>query len=118
MSDDIIKYSWVAAHKKIVEYLSSKKNSQKQLIQLLKDVGVTEFNDKDSDNNTIELNEIDPFTFFCYIYKYGSKKRLEILQNLSRNLNITPIPTDDSGIPSSNVYNDGIHLTHFSGNKN
>ena len=103
MSDGTIRYSWVEAHKKIVEYLSSKKNSQKQLIQLLKDIGVTEFNDKDRDNNTIELDEIDPFTFFCYIYKYGSKKRLEILQNLSKKLNISPIPTDDSGIPSSNA---------------
>ncbi len=103
MSDSTIKYSWVETHKKIVEYLSSNRNSQKQLIQLLKDIGVTEFNDKDSNNNTIELDEIDPFTFFCYIYKYGSKKRLEILQKLSDKLNIYPIPTDDSGIPSSNA---------------
>ncbi len=94
------KYSWVETHKEITQYLRTKENSQKELIELLKSVGIGPFNDKDgSDNHNTELEEIDPFTFYCYIYKY-SKTRLEKLQDIAKKLNIK-IPTDDSGIPSA-----------------
>lgn len=99
MIDD--KFSWVKTHKQITEYLSSKENSQKELIQLLKSLGIGPFNDKSvKGDHNIKLNEIDPFTFFCYIYKYGSKKRLGFLQKIAEKLNLT-IPKGDSGIPSA-----------------
>lgn len=97
------KYSWVETHKQIAHYLSTKENSQKELIELLKSVGIGPFNDKVKQGSAdIELEEIDPFTFFCYIYKYGSDKRLKYLQKISEQLKIT-IPNDELGIPSANA---------------
>jgi len=103
MSQNPSKFTWVKTYKEIVEYLKDKKNDQKVLIDLLKSVGVTGFNDQDSPGNEIELTEIDPFSFFCFINKYGSEKRIKILQNLSKKLNFENIPSDDSGIPSTSA---------------
>jgi 5-methylcytosine-specific restriction protein B len=97
------KFSWVNTHKQLVKYLETKENEQTELIDLLKSVGITPFNDKSTpDGHDIELNEIDPFTFFCYIYKYGSQKRLQFLQKISQKLSIE-IPEDDNGLPSANA---------------
>src|SRR5690606_37500544 len=48
----------------------------------------------------IELEEIDPFTFFCYIYKYGDAKRLEFLQEIAKKISAS-IPIDTDGVPSA-----------------
>lgn len=97
------KFSWVETHKELTQFLSTKENSQKELINLLKSVGINPFNDKAKlGEHDTELDEIDPFTFFCYIYKYGPKRRLKYLQKIAETLNIS-IPNDDSGIPSANA---------------
>lgn len=94
-------FSWVHTHKKITQYLSTKENSQKELIELLKSIGIGPFNDKAGEGeHDIELEEIDPFTFYCYIYKYGSKRRLKYLQAIAAKLNIEQ-PSGESGIPSA-----------------
>src|ERR1035437_2286293 len=103
MDKEIVKYSWVETHKEIVKFLAKNQDNQKQLIVLLKKAGATIFNDKDIDGKIIDLDEIDPFTFFCYIYKYGVYKRLELLQNIAKELQIQKIPTDETGIPSANA---------------
>ena len=95
------RYSWVNTHKKITQYLSTKENSQQELINLLKSVNIGPFNDKTEDGEyDIELDEIDPFTFFCYIHKYGDKKRLVLLQNIAEKLDIEK-PFGESGIPTA-----------------
>ena len=95
------KFSWVETHQKITQYLSTKENSQQDLIDMLKSVGIGPFNDKaGSGEHDIELDEIDPFTFYCYIYKYGAKRRLKYLQDIATNLNIEK-PSGESGIPSA-----------------
>lgn len=95
------KFSWVETHQKITQYLSTKENSQQDLIDLLKSVGIGPFNDKaGSGEHDIELDEIDPFTFYCYIYKYGTKRRLKYLQDIAANLNVEK-PSGESGIPSA-----------------
>ena len=94
-------YTWVETHKQLTQYLSNKEDNQNELIQLLKSVGISPFNDKAvPGEHNIELDEIDPFTFFCYIYKYGPDRRLKYLQNIAKKLNIS-IPTDEKGIPSA-----------------
>jgi len=97
------KFTWVETHKELTQFLSTKENSQKELIGILKSVGISPFNDKAKlGEREIELDEIDPFTFFCYIYKYGPERRLKYLQKIAENLKIS-IPNDDSGIPSANA---------------
>lgn len=94
-------FSWVQTHKQLTEFLKTKENSQNELILILKSVGIGPLNDKTGDGeHDIELNEIDPFTFFCYIYKYGTKRRLGYLQKIAETLNIK-IPQGESGIPSA-----------------
>ncbi|MDM8555648.1 AAA family ATPase [Desulfococcaceae bacterium HSG7] len=100
MSKEIVKYSWVETHKELVKFLADKQDNQKQLIDLLKKVGMTVFKDKDINGET-ELDEIDPFTFFFYIYKYGSQRRLKYLQKIAETVKILPLPSDESGIPSA-----------------
>ncbi|MDG4950944.1 EVE domain-containing protein [Weeksellaceae bacterium KMM 9724] len=94
-------FSWIQTHIELTEYLKTKENSQKELIELLKSVGVSPFNDQSIKGvNDIELSEIDPFTFFCYIYKYGTKKRLKILQKIAKELDLS-YPLGEKGIPSA-----------------
>lgn len=95
------KFTWIETHKQIVKYLNEKKNSQGDLISLLKSVGMTPFRDKKNPGEyDIELSEIDPFTFFCYIYKYGEQKKLSYLQEIAEKIH-APIPNDVKGIPSA-----------------
>lgn len=95
------KFSWVDTHQEITQFLSTKENSQQDLIELLKSVGIGPFNDKaGTGGHDIELDEIDPFTFYCYIYKYGAKRRLKYLQDIAASLNIKQ-PIGESGIPSA-----------------
>lgn len=94
-------FTWVETHKELTNYIKGKENSQAELIELLKSIGITPFNDKGGhDDHDIELEEIDPFTFFCYIYKYGPERRLSYLQKIADKLKIA-IPKGESGIPSA-----------------
>lgn len=93
-------FTWVPTYKAIVQFLKDKQDDQVGLINLLKDSGCDVFNDQNSDKNLIELDEIDPFTFFCYLNKYF-KQRLDILKKLASTIN-APLPKDDHGIPSAN----------------
>ncbi len=97
------KFTWVETHKELTQFILTKENFQKDLIDILKSVGIGPFNDKSKlgDHDT-ELDEIDPFTFFCYIYKYGTDRRLKYLQKIADKLKIS-IPNDDLGIPSANA---------------
>ncbi len=67
-------FTWVPTHKAIAEKLLAYENRQQELIQILKDAGETVLNDMDEEGNRFEMQEIDPFTFFFYINKYGSEK--------------------------------------------
>lgn len=93
-------FTWVPTYKAIVKFIKDKQDDQVELIDLLKDSGCDVFNDQNPESNIIELDEIDPFSFFCYLNKYF-KQRLEILQKLAKSIN-APIPKDDHGIPSAN----------------
>lgn len=95
-------FTWVKTHLALADYLKDYKNKQVELINLLKSVGVVGYKDKDDPDNEIELQEIDPFTFYCYIYKYGPERRLHILQEIAKKLDIH-YPEDELGIPSSNA---------------
>jgi len=98
------KLTWVQTHKELVTYLKGQKEHQQDLINLLKDVGVTGI----SDGNAIELSEIDPFTFFFHIYKYKSEKSLAVLQKITSKLGL-PKPEDINGIPLTN----GVNVRFF-----
>lgn len=109
------KYTWVETHYDLVNYLSQNQNNQLELIELLQSVGITEFTDKDITFQDIPLTEIDPFTFFCYLYKHGPERRLKILKDLAIKLEITE-PSDELGIPSANAQK--VWLFPYKANRN
>ncbi len=94
------KFTWVPVYKEIVRYLTGMKERQFELIDLLKNIGVTGFKDYD-ETGEIELDEIDPLTFFSYLNKYGPKKRIALLQMLAKEIGATVEVEDDFGLPSS-----------------
>lgn len=100
LKDEEKKFTWVNAHKGIVDYLKNMQNRQSELIDLLKEIGVTRFSDQDQSGD-IELDEIDPLTFFSYLNKYGPNKRLEIVQKLLSKIGLDVEITDGLGIPSA-----------------
>jgi 5-methylcytosine-specific restriction protein B len=96
-------YTWVPTHKEIANRLLAYENRQQELIGILRDAGETILNDRDENDHVIDLNEIDPFTFFCYINKYGAVKRLQQLRKVAEVFDISPLPEDEKGIPSTNA---------------
>ena len=95
-------FTWVKTHHEIVEYLRTQRNNQPHLVEILRKVGINGLHDENKIGERIDLKVIDPFTFFCFIYKYGSEKRLKVLQDIAKELKLT-IPTDEFGIPSVNA---------------
>lgn len=94
-------FTWVQTHKELVQFLATKREHQKELIDLLKSIGINEgFKDKDLNDNSIDLEEIDPFTFFFFLYKHGTTNRLRYLQKIAQKLNLY-FPKDDCGIPTA-----------------
>lgn len=93
------KYSWIQMHKELLQYLKGMQDRQRELIAELEKAGVERLWDQDASGNNIPLEVIDPFSFFFFIYKYGDKRRLEILQNLASSLGISAA-TDVAGIPT------------------
>lgn len=95
-------FTWVKTHSEIVQYLRQNRNNQIDLIQLLRNLDIAGLHDEDVKGQRKDLTEIDPFSFFCYIYKFGSVKRLQLLQALSKELKLS-YPLDEKGIPSVNA---------------
>ena len=96
-------FTWIDTHQKIADYLSDHRNDQPGIIQLLRDIEITALNDRDENDQIIDLTEIDPFTFFCYLYKHRQDKNLANLQRLSKLIGLSPEPSDINGIPSANA---------------
>lgn len=115
VTKDSDKFTWVETHFELVDFLSKMQNKQVELINLLQSVGITEFTDKDIAFNDIPLTEIDPFSFFCYVYKHGPERRLRILIDLANKLEIV-VPKDELGIPSANAQK--VWLFPYKANRN
>jgi Cdc6-like AAA superfamily ATPase len=98
----IEKFTWVKTHKQLVEMILNKRNHQGYLIDLLRNAGIVGLHDEAKAGKRIDLQELDPFSFFCFIYKYGTEKRIQILQTIATELGIS-IPSDDYGVPSVNA---------------
>ena len=99
------KFTWIQTYKELVEYLKNMKDRQKELIRLLEEILGEKPKEKEKDKGLeFELEEIDPFTFISYLNKFGQAKRLQIIQNLAKKLNLT-VPVDIDGVPSTNPQN-------------
>lgn len=96
-------FTWIPAYKQLARYVLQYEGRQPELIATLERIGITPFNDQDTDGSTIPLAEIDGLSFFCYLNKYGAQKRLQFLQALCSEWSIKPLPEDVAGLPGVNA---------------
>ena len=92
-------YTWVPVYEAISRKLLEFESRQKELINVLKEIGIDVSNDQAS-TGPIELDEIDPFTFLNFINKHGAEKRLSLVNSVAAKLNIGGRASDTNGIPS------------------
>jgi 5-methylcytosine-specific restriction enzyme B len=96
------RFSWLRTHKELVQKLHRMRDRQTELIDVLLRVGINGLHDETKPGKRKQLDVMDPFTFFCYIYKHRGSKRVEVLQKVAKEMNVF-IPDDDSGIPAVNA---------------
>jgi hypothetical protein len=97
-------FTWIDFFEELADKILNFRNNQKGLIEVLRrtdmfDKGLT---DRDSDGNYFPMEEIDPFTFFSLLMKYGFDKRIIVFEFLKTELEIkAQLPEDNDGVPSS-----------------
>lgn len=96
-------FTWVPAFEELAAKLLTMRNDQPGIVERLIRSGITVgFNDIDKNNQTIQLREIDPFTVFASITKFGIEKVLELMPSIIRNFGLnSPVPKDAVGIPKT-----------------
>ncbi|WP_303748004.1 AAA family ATPase [Stenotrophomonas pigmentata] len=98
-------FTWIPVFRAVAEWVGGFEARQPELIQVLKEVGIDAgLEDKDENAQTIPLQAIDPFTFFCMFMKYGVERRKQLFARLIdvAGLSVVP-PTDFDGVPSANA---------------
>lgn len=99
-----INFLWAPYFDDFSKWLSRQKESQDQLIDALARAGISQgLEDKLADGSRVRLTEIDPFSIYALILKYGDKRRADILEKLNNQVGFTkrPAPTDYYGVPSA-----------------
>jgi len=98
-------FTWIEAHKAIAEKLLSYRQNQHALIEILKKAEIDGFNDQSEAGVAVPLVEIDPFTFFSYIYKHGALRNKRTVRKICQLLEIDIDVKDICGIPTSDPRN-------------
>lgn len=100
-------YSWIPFFRELGQKVLAYESRQLELIGFLRDTGVTNgLFDKDAEGNQILLTEIEPFTFFAQITKFGTDRRISILTYIKEKMGIaSDVPSDFDGVPSANAQN-------------
>lgn len=99
-------FSWIPVYRAITDKVAPMQSNQGQLVAWLKEAGITAgLMDKDTAGE-IQLGEIDPFTFFGMLMKFGLVNRIELFKKLLplMELDVEP-PTGGSGLPSAQAQN-------------
>jgi len=100
------KFEWVPFFKELAIQLLNFETKQLELVDILKKIGIEKgLNDQDPEGVIIPMNEIDPFTFFSLITKYGSdSKKIELFRKLKEFIKIDiEVPESYAGVPISNA---------------
>jgi hypothetical protein len=95
-------FSWMPVFQAMTDKLSGFESDQRQLVAWLKEAGIEAgITDRDA-TREFQLDEIDPFTFFGMIMKFGLAKRAEVFEKLLplMDIDVEP-PTGESGLPSA-----------------
>lgn len=100
-------YTWIPMFEVITNWLQGYENKQEELVSILKEIGIDNgLTDENEQGEDIPLTEIDPFTFFSFILKFGNENRIILFGKLIEraSLNIE-VPSDFDGVPSVQAVN-------------
>ena len=104
MKDDKVMFTWMSFFEELADKISSFRDKQKELTDTLRKTGLYNngLTDKDSEGNLFPMVEVDPFTYFSLIMKFGIEKRQKVVASLKKDLEIkADLPKDFNGVPSS-----------------
>jgi len=104
MKDDKVMFTWMSFFEELADKISSFRDKQKELTDTLRKTGLYNngLTDKDSEGNLFPMVEVDPFTYFSLIMKFGIEKRQKVVVSLKKDLEIkADLPKDFNGVPSS-----------------
>ena len=104
MKDDKVMFTWMSFFEELADKISSFRDKQKELTDTLRKTGLYNngLTDKDSEGNLFPMVELDPFTYFSLIMKFGIEKRQKVIASLKKALEIkADLPKDFNGVPSS-----------------
>lgn len=98
-------YSWIPFFRELGQKVLAYESRQLELIAFLRETGITfGLFDKDVEGKQIPLAEIEPFTFYAQITKFGTDRRVSILSHLKDKMGIAAeLPSDFAGVPSANA---------------
>lgn len=107
------RFTWIPLYKELSDWLEGNQCEQDDLINILKDIGITGFKDRIEGGKYEELTEIDPFSFLSYLNKFHSDAtRVDLLRKLWQKLQLQcQEPEDVSGIPTTHPMK--VHLFPF-----
>ena len=105
MSEMRTEYLWVPFFNELSVALAEYEEKQDVLIGILREAGVDNgLRDRDENGNSIDLAEIDPFTFFALILKYGDERRNRVFAFLRKVFNlVAQAPESFEGVPTVNA---------------
>ena len=100
-------FTWIPIYTELAEKLLAYRDRQNELLGMIRDLKNQDLkpistDDKDSQNKTIALAEIDPFTFFANFNrgKFKDDSRSKILKWFKEKFSLTSeLPNDFPGIP-------------------
>jgi GTPase SAR1 family protein len=103
--EEVGNYEWIKFFKELSEVFLSYENKQKELINILNNAGVEKgFEDKDKERNKFRLEQIDPFSAWSLIIKYGEERRTGVLKQLKSALHLkSDVPNSFDGVPGANA---------------
>lgn len=104
------KFTWVPIFDAVAEWISKYEDNQQELVNILRNLSdecgfeKAGFTDIGQHGRSIDLESIDPFTFFAMFMKFGEDKRKKLFDAFLKQLE-KPInsPIDFDGVPTANA---------------
>lgn len=95
-------FDWIPFYEEMARVLLNYRGRQPALVKILNDSGVRGLVDQDPKGISVDLTEIDPFTFLALLNKQSHRERAKVLAGIKPRLGISiNVPTGFLGIPKA-----------------
>ncbi|MFW6224395.1 MAG: McrB family protein, partial [Bacteroidota bacterium] len=107
---ELLMFTWKPIYQELAEKLMDYDHNRGELLSITREMlekglPVIDFKDKNAAGESVELMELDPFSFFAHFNRaLKNENRISILQFLKERFNLSsPVPNDFHGIPVVNM---------------